>query len=217
MMFLIIGLIYNYQDEIKESYSYSLINIPEFDGRFYIEINDNVPVFDDELKTNISFETYGELDKLGRCTEALANVSIDTMPDEERGSIGSVKPTAWQTVKYDFIDGKYLYNRCHLIGYQLTAENANKKNLITCTRHMNADTMLKFENMVASYIKNTHNHVLYRVVPIFEGNNLLAKGVTIEAYSVEDEGKGISFNIFIYNVEPGVEIDYKTGESKAKE
>ena len=223
LVVLLISLIYNYQDDIKtylnigETYSYTLSSIPEFDGRYYIEINNNIPNFDDELKTTISFETYGELDSLGRCTEAFANVSLDTMPDGERKSIGSIKPTGWQTVKYDFIDGKYLYNRCHLIGYQLTAENANKKNLITCTRHMNADTMLKFENKVASYIKNTGNHVLYRVVPIFDKDNLLAKGVTMEAYSVEDNGEGISFNVFVYNVEPGVEIDYKTGESKLKD
>ena len=157
---------------------------------------------------------YGELDKLGRCTEAHANIGKDLMPTEDRGSIGSVKPTGWHTVKYDIVDGKYLYNRCHLIGFQLTGENANKNNLITCTRYMNTVGMLEFENKVAEYIKETNNHVLYRVTPIYEGNNLLAKGVQMEALSIEDEGKGIKFNVFVYNVQPGIEIDYKTGESK---
>ena len=135
------------------------------------------------------------------------------MPTEKRGNIGQVKPSGWQTVKYDFVDGKYLYNRCHLIGYQLTAENANKKNLITGTRSMNVDGMLPFENMVADYIKETKNHVLYRVTPIFIGDNLVASGVLMEAQSVEDEGEGILFNVFVYNVQPGVAIDYETGES----
>ena len=136
------------------------------------------------------------------------------MPTEKRGSIGSIKPSGWHTVKYDHIDGKYLYNRCHLIGYQLTGENANEKNLITCTRSMNTKGMLQFENMVTKYIKDTGNHVLYRVTPVFEGNNLVATGVEMEAYSVEDNGKGIKFNVFVYNIEDGIIIDYKTGDSK---
>ena len=136
------------------------------------------------------------------------------MPTEKRGSIGSIKPSGWHTVKYDHIDGKYLYNRCHLIGYQLTGENANEKNLITCTRSMNTKGMLQFENMVTKYIKDTGNHVLYRVTPVFEGNNIVATGVEMEAYSVEDNGKGIKFNVFVYNIEDGIIIDYKTGDSK---
>ncbi len=220
--FLAIYFIDYYQEEIVSflktgvSYSYTLNDIPEYDGKDYVIINDNIPDFDDEYKTEVSFEMYSELDYLGRCGEAFANVSLDTMPDGPRGSIGSVKPTGWQTVKYDIVDGKYLYNRCHLIGYQLTAENANKKNLITCTRQMNVGTMLEYENKVANYIKETGNHVLYRVTPIFEGNNLLAKGVQMEGYSVEDEGKGIKYNIFVYNVQNEIEIDYSTGESKLK-
>ncbi len=217
-----IYLIDYYHEEIVSflngnvSYSYTLNDIPEYNGKDYVIINNNIPNFDDEYKTEVSFEMYSELDYLGRCGEAFANVSLDTMPDGPRGIIGSVKPTGWQTIKYDNVDGKYLYNRCHLIGYQLTAENANKKNLITCTRQMNIGTMLEYENKVANYIKETGNHVLYRVTPIFEGNNLLAKGVQMEGYSVEDKGKGIEYNIFIYNVQNGIDIDYKTGESKLK-
>ena len=160
-----------------------------------------------------SFEYYGELDELGRCTVAYASIGKDLMPTEKRGSIGSVKPTGWHTVKYDIVDGKYLYNRCHLIGYQLTAENANKNNLITGTRYLNVDGMLLFENLVADNIKETNNHVLYRVTPIFTGDNLLADGVLLEAESVEDNGEGISYNVFCYNVQPGVKIDYVTGDS----
>lgn len=220
--FIAIYFIDYYQEEIVSflktgvSYSYTLNDIPKYDGKDYVIINDNIPDFEDEYKTEVSFEMYSELDYLGRCGEAFANVSLDTMPDGPRGSIGSVKPTGWQTVKYDIVDGKYLYNRCHLIGYQLTAENANKKNLITCTRQMNVGTMLEYENKVANYIKETGNHVLYRVTPIFEGNNLLAKGVQMEGYSVEDEGRGIEYNIFVYNVQNEIEIDYSTGESKLK-
>ena len=151
---------------------------------------------------------------LGRCGVASANISKDLMPTEKRGSIGMIKPSGWHTIKYDHIDGKYLYNRCHLIGYQLTGENANEKNLITCTRSMNTKGMLQFENMVTKYIKDTGNHVLYRVTPVFEGNNLVATGVEMEAYSVEDNGKGIKFNVFVYNIEDGIIIDYKTGDSK---
>ena len=151
---------------------------------------------------------------LGRCGVASANISKDLMPTEKRGSIGMIKPSGWHTIKYDHIDGKYLYNRCHLIGYQLTGENANEKNLITCTRSMNTKGMLQFENMVTKYIKDTGNHVLYRITPVFEGNNLVATGVEMEAYSVEDNGKGIKFNVFVYNIEDGIIIDYKTGDSK---
>lgn len=221
---------FNYQEEIKsfvysldpskevfaESKSYNLDDIPDYFGEPYVVLNNNEPNFDEKDMITESFEIYNALDKLGRCTEAYANVSIYTMPDEKRGSIGSIKPTGWHTVKYDNIEGKYLYNRCHLIGYQLTGENANEKNLITCTRYMNTKGMLEFENKVAEYVKKTENHVLYRVTPIYEGNNLLASGVQMEAYSVEDKGASIKFNIFVYNVQDGIEIDYSTGESKLK-
>jgi DNA-entry nuclease len=192
----------------------SISEIPEYDGSAYVVINNNEPNFEDISKSGESFEVYSELDSLGRCGEAYASIGKDLMPTESRGSIGSVKPTGWHTVKYDNIDGKYLYNRCHLIGYQLTGENANKNNLITCTRYMNTVGMLEFENKVANYIKSTGNHVLYRVTPIFEDDNLLASGVTMEAYSLEDNGEGVKFNVFVYNVQPGISIDYKTGESK---
>lgn len=188
--------------------------IPEYSGAPYVEINGNVPEFTDGDMTTDSFETYSELDSLGRCGTAYACVGRDLMPTEKRGSIGSIKPSGWHSVKYDFVDGKYLYNRCHLIGYQLTAENANRKNLITGTRYMNTIGMLPFENMVADYVKETDNHVLYRVTPMFEGNNLVASGVKMEALSVEDRGDGISYNVFVYNVQPGVIINYENGDSR---
>ena len=221
--------IYTYQDDINTYIqkiineqpiiipTYALEDIPEYFGQPYVILNNNKPEFEEKDKITESFEIYQALDSLGRCTEAFANVSLYTMPDEKRGSIGSIKPSGWHTVKYDIVEGKYLYNRCHLIGYQLTGENANEKNLITCTRYMNTEGMLEFENKVAEYIKETENHVLYRVTPIYEGNNLLAKGVIMEAYSVEDKGNGIEFNVFVYNVQEGIEIDYATGESKLKE
>ena len=187
--------------------------LPEYSDSPYLIVNNNEPFFTENDMTADSFEYYGELDELGRCTVAYASIGKDLMPTEKRGSIGSVKPTGWHTVKYDIVDGKYLYNRCHLIGYQLTAENANKNNLITGTRYLNVDGMLLFENMVADYIKETNNHVLYRVTPIFTGDNLLADGVLMEAESVEDNGEGISYNVFCYNVQPGVKIDYVTGDS----
>ena len=202
----------NFKDN-KINVSYSLENIPAYNGEAYVYLNDNVPTFTDEEKTLESFEYYSPLDNLGRCGVAFANVSKDTMPTEERESIGQIKPTGWHTVKYDIVSGKYLYNRCHLIGYQLTGENANANNLITCTRYMNATTMLQFETEVASYIEETKNHVLYRVTPYFEGDNLVATGVQMEAYSVEDNGE-LQFNVFVYNVEPGIKIDYATGDSK---
>lgn len=195
----------------------SVSYIPEYSGSPYIAINGNVPFFEDSELTTNSFESYSEQDSLGRCGTAVASVGKDIMPTEDRGSIGSVKPTGWHTVKYDGIDGLYLYNRCHLIGYQLTGENANIQNLITGTRYMNVEGMLPFENMVADYVKETNNHVMYRVTPVFEENNLLASGVVIEAKSVEDDGEGILFNVYCYNVQPGIEIDYATGESSAVE
>ena len=197
--------------------SATLDSIPEFDGETpYVIINENIPFFTEEEIVNESYEQYGELDGLGRCTVCIACVGVDIMPTEERGSIGSVKPSGWQTVKYDFVSGKYLYNRCHLIGYQLTGENANKQNLITGTRFLNIEGMLPFENMIADYVKETENHVMLRVTPIFEGENLLASGVLMEAWSVEDNGEGICFNVYAYNSQPGVIIDYATGNSHAE-
>ena len=180
----------------------------------YAEVNDNVPQFTEEQIKTESFESYSDLDDLGRCGPAIACIGKDIMPTEERGAIGQVKPSGWQMAKYDIVDGKYLYNRCHLIGYQLSGENANEKNLITGTRYMNMEGMLPFENMVAAYIEETDNHVMYRVTPIFTENNLLADGVQMEAFSVEDNGKGISFNVFVYNMQPGIEINYLDGTSK---
>ena len=179
----------------------------------YVTVNNNIPVFSDSDMMTKSFETYGSLDSLGRCTTAFANVGKDTMPTEKRGSIGSVKPTGWHTIKYDCVDGKYLYNRCHLIGYQLTAENANKKNLITGTRYLNVEGMLPFEEQVMRYLDYSDNHVLYRVTPYFKDKELLARGVEMEAYSVEDNGESLCFHVFVYNVQPGIVIDYRTGES----
>lgn len=197
----------------RPSYSDSIKSVPAFSGNAYVVINDNQPEFSEADMTTNAYETYAQLDSLGRCGTAMACVGIEIMPTEERGSIGQVKPSGWQTVKYDFVDGKYLYNRCHLIGYQLTGENANEQNLITGTRYLNVEGMLPFENMVADYVKETGNHVIYRVTPVFEGNNLVAKGVQLEAKSVEDNGDGVCFNVYAYNNQPGVTIDYATGES----
>ncbi len=188
-------------------------DIPDYSGQPYVVLEDNWPDFDAGDLTLEAFETYSELDALGRCGPAYANICLEIMPTEPRGDIGQVKPSGWQTVKYDCVDGKYLYNRCHLIGYQLAGENANRKNLITGTRYMNVEGMLPFENMVDDYVENTGNHVLYRVTPVFEGANLVASGVQLEAFSVEDEGEGVCFNVYVYNVQPGVGIDYATGES----
>ena len=197
--------------------SFNLEEIPEFDeSSSYVIINENNPNFKEEELSRKSFERYSDLDELGRCGVAYANIGKDIMPTEERESIGQIKPTGWRTARYDCVEGKYLYNRCHLIGYQLTAENANEKNLITGTRYMNVEGMLPFENMVADYIKETGNHVLYRVTPIFKESNLVASGVQMEAKSVEDNGQGVQFNVYIYNNQPGIEINYLTGESKLK-
>ena len=192
--------------------SIDLSTIPSYSGSPYVSLNNNTPSFSSSEITTKSYEYYSNLDSLGRCGVVHACVGKDIMPTEERGSIGMVKPTGWHTIKYDCVDGKYLYNRCHLIGYQLTGENANTKNLITGTRYMNVDGMLPFENLVADYVNETGNHVLYRVT-IFKGNNLLANGVQIEAYSVEDSGDGVCFNVFVYNVQPQIRIDYATGDS----
>lgn len=220
---LIIG-IYTYYTDNSSAYvnndditniKYDISDIDKFTGYNYIELNGNIPVFE-EIDTSKSFEEYSELDSLGRAGSAFANIGVDLMPTEKRGSIGMIKPSGWHTIKYDIVDGKYLYNRCHLIGYQLTGENANEKNLITCTRQMNTKGMLDFENKVSDYIKSTSNHVLYRVTPVYKNDNLLATGVIIEAKSVEDNGEGILFNVFVYNIQNGIEIDYKTGESSLK-
>lgn len=188
-------------------------NIPPFDEDAYVVINGNQPEFSEEELTVYLFEKYSPLDALGRCGVAFACVGTELMPTEERGSIGQVKPSGWQTVKYDEVDGKYLYNRCHLIGFQLTGENANTRNLITGTRYMNVEGMLPFENMIADYVKETENHVLYRVTPIFDGNDLVARGVQLEAKSIEDKGKGIRFNVYVYNNQPGIIINYSNGKS----
>lgn len=188
-----------------------------YEGSPYVEVNGNQPDFSEEEMTTDSYEKYSDLDSLGRCGVAEACIGEDLMPVEERKSIGSVKPSGWQLVKYDQVDGKYLYNRCHLIGYQLTAENANEKNLITGTRYLNVEGMLPFENMVADYIKETGNHVMYRVTPVFEGDNLVASGVKMEAESVEDQGRGICYNVFVYNVQPGIDIDYANGNSREED
>jgi len=192
----------------------SLKDIPEYSGEPYVVINGNQPNFSESDFTTTSFEKYSDLDELGRCQVAYANIGKDLMPTEERGSISEVKPSGWENKKYDIVDGKYLYNRCHLIGFQLTGENANKKNLITGTRYLNVTGMLPFENQVADYIKETGNHVLYRVTPIFDDDNLVASGVLMEAESVEDKGEEICFYVYVYNVQPGVTIDYATGDSK---
>lgn len=196
-----------------EAPAFSLSTVAAYSGQAYVAVNGNVPFFADDELTAVSFESYSELDTLGRCGVTCASVGQGLMPTEERGSIGMVKPTGWHTVKYDIVDGKYLYNRCHLIGFRLTGENANTRNLITGTRYLNIDGMLPFENVVADYVKETGNHVMYRVTPIFEGDNLVVSGVLMEGYSVEDKGDGICYCVYAYNVQPGVEIDCATGES----
>lgn len=188
--------------------------LPKYTGRAYVEVNGNKPIFD--TKESNSFEKYSEMDEYGRPCDAIACIGLDIMPREERGPIGMIKPPGWVTIKYNFIDGKYLYNRCHLIGYQISGENSNTKNLITGTRYLNTKGMLPFENRVAKYINRTNNHVLYRVTPIYKGSEKIARGVQIQAYSVEDKGRGISFNVYCFNVQPGVIIDYETGESRAR-
>lgn len=183
------------------------------ENAIYEEVNGNIPEFTEEEITDEAFEHYDELDRLSRCGEAVACIGIETMPTEEREAIGQIKPSGWQISKYDFVDGKYLYNRCHLIGFQLSGENANERNLITGTRYFNVEGMLPFENVVAGYVRETENHVMYRVTPIFEGNNLVASGVKMEAYSVEDNGAGVSFNVYVPNRQPGVIINYSDGSN----
>ena len=196
-------------------YSFSLSDIPAFFGEPFVVLNDNQPEFADKDITTSSYEYYSQLDALGRCGYALACIGGDLMPTDERESISAVKPSGWVQAQYDWVDGESLYNRCHLIGFQLTGENANELNLITGTRFCNVDGMLPFENMVADYVKETDNHVLYRVTPIFSGEELVARGVQMEGLSVEDNGEGICFNVYVYNNQPGVTIDYLTGNSYA--
>ena len=198
-----------------EQSSFDLSQVPAYSGEPYVVVNNNIPFFKDSDLTTEAFEKYSDLDSLGRCGAAYANVCQEIMPTEKRGEIGMIKPTGWQTVKYDWVDGKYLYNRCHLIGYQLSGENANEKNLITGTRYLNVDGMLPFEDLVADYVHETDHHVLYRVTPIFENSNLVASGVLMEARSAEDDD--VLFCVYCYNVQPKVTIDYATGESHASE
>ena len=195
-----------------------LSSIPAYTGSPSVEVDENEPQFTDDDKSRSGFEDYSELDSLGRCGVAFALIGEETMPTEERGKIGSIKPSGWHTVRYDgLVEDDYLYNRCHLIGFQLAGENANPKNLITGTRYMNVEGMLPYEEEVADYVHRTDNHVLYRVTPVFEGENLVASGVQMEAWSVEDDGAGVSFNVYCYNVQPGISIDYATGESSLAE
>ncbi len=206
-----------YKDEIIKGndpiVSYEKSNIPDYTNESYIYIDNNEPNFNKDDMNTTSFENYSELDSLGRCGVAYANLSYELMPTEPRGNISYIKPSGWRISKYDWIEGEYLFNRCHLIAYSLAGENDNVRNLITCTRYLNATTMQDFEIKVANYIRKTRNHVLYRVTPVFEGENLIAKGVQMEAYSIEDNGEGIKFNVFAYNIEPKVRIDYLTGEN----
>ena len=213
LLIFVVGMgLYNwYQTTHMESYT--IEGLPAYSGDLYVVINENQPEFPEEDKTTDAFEQYSDLDILGRCGVAYANLGQELMPTGPRESISSVKPSGWVQGRYDFVDGESLYNRCHLIGFQLVGENANELNLITGTRTMNTQGMLPFENMVADYIDETDNHVLYRVTPVYNGTDLVAQGVQMEAWSVEDDGEGICFNVFCYNVEPGVEIDYATGEN----
>lgn len=192
--------------------AFSFSDVPEYSGSAFVQLNGNQPYFSEENLTTDSYELYGELDGLGRCTTCIACVGEDLMPTQPRGNISEVKPTGWQSVQYDFVDGGSLYNRCHLIGFQLTAEDANENNLITGTRYMNLN-MESYESLIAEYVRDYHAHVLYRVTPVFAGENLLAEGVLLEGMSVEDKGASVCFCAFLYNVQPGVVIDYRTGDS----
>lgn len=197
--------------------TFDISKVPEYKGEPYTTVNNNIPFFTETELTTTSFERFSNLDELGRCGVAYENIGVDLMPTEERGSIGMVKPSGWHTVRYENVDGHYLYNRCHLVGFQLTGENANERNLITGTRYLNINGMLPFENMVADYVQETQNHVLYRVTPIFEEDNLLASGVLMEGYSVEDNGSEICFNVYCYNVQPGIKINYANGDSETED
>lgn len=209
-----VGALFGFRQESPANTGVSLSDIPQFSGMPYYVVNQNQPSFSKQDYVHYSYETYGELDALGRCTAVMASVGRDLMPNTSRENISQVRPTGWKTVQYEFVDGKSLYNRCHLIGFQLSGENANERNLITGTRFMNVDGMLPFENLIADYVKETGNHVLYRVTPIFQSTELVARGVHLEGWSVEDAGLGVCFNVFVYNNQPGVAINYATGESK---
>lgn len=213
LLILVLAVSWFIERNDQPVYSESVQNVPAFSGEPYVVIHDNQPEFTQEDMTTESYEYYSPLDSLGRCGYTMACVGYDLMPTEARESISQVKPTGWVQNQYDFVDGKSLYNRCHLIGFQLTGENANECNLITGTRYMNVDGMLPFENMVADYVKETDNHVLYRVTPVYDGDNLVARGVQMEAWSVEDSGEGICFNVYVYNAQPGVVINYTDGTS----
>ena len=230
IVFILLTLLGNYEklvsrdakwEEISHSnigVSFHLDEIPKFSSLPYVVINENIPFFEESEYTTTAFERYSDLDELGRCGVAYANIGKEIMPTQKREEIGNIKPTGWHTVRYDdLVEGKYLYNRCHLIGYQLSGENANEKNLITGTRYFNVTGMLPFENKVADYVEETNHHVLYRVTPIFKGNNLVASGVQMEAFSVEDKGEGVCFHVYVYNCQPKIEINYLTGESKVAE
>ena len=204
--------------EMAEYIRINMPELPEYNGMIYEVVNENEPLFIDKDASTASFEYYSDLDVIGRCQTCVANIGYDLMPVEERGAIGNIKPSGWIQNKYPgLVEGNYLYNRCHLIGYQLTGENANEKNLITGIRAVNTEGMLPFENMVADYIKETKNHVLYRVTPVFEGNNQLAAGVLMEAKSVEDKGEGITFCVFVFNVQKGIQINYADGSNQLLE
>ena len=219
IIILMLTLSYKSMEQNRSDFETSVaIEIPQYSGKPYVEVNNNVPFFEAEDYQIKSFEEYSELDNLGRCGIAYACLSKELMPTEERGKIGMIKPSGWHTVKYpEQIEDLYLYNRCHLIAWCLTGQNANEKNLITGTRYMNVEAMLPLEEKVANYIDRTNNHVLYRVTPVFDGENLVASGVLMEAYSVEDKGEGIQFCVYCFNVQPGIEIDYLTGESRVAE
>ena len=214
LLVLVLSLLFSGCSELSMTAepSFDLDSIPEYSGKPFVRINDNIPDFSTEDLSTESYEHYGRLDYLGRCTVASANIGPDLLPTEERENISHIKPSGWQIAKYDFIDGRYLYNRCHLIAFQLTGENDNEKNLITGTRYMNTE-MISFEEMVGDYVRETGNHVRYRVTPIYDGENPLASGVQMEAMSVEDNGEAILFNVYFYNVQPGVTIDYETGNN----
>lgn len=207
--------------EIKESKVTNIVgldinNLPEYKGKPYVVINNNEPNFEKSELVTKSFEKYSELDSLKRCGVADSIIGKDLMPTSKRENISSVKPSGWKSIKYNIVEGRNLYNRCHLIGFQLAGENANKRNLITGTRYLNTKGMLPFENMVSDYVKETNHHVRYRVTPIFVGNELVSRGVQIEAISIEDNGKAVKFNVYCFNVQPNIEIDYKTGNSRKK-
>ena len=211
LIFLLSGCAFFYQSSVPEAEPVE----PKSNSTYEV-VNDNQPQFTQDQITDESYEFYSELDELGRCGYTMACIGVDIMPTTERGSIGQVKPSGWHTVKYDCVDGGYLYNRCHLIGYQLTGENANERNLITGTRYLNVEGMLPFEDMVADFVKETEYHVMYRVTPVFEGYELVARGVQMEAWSVEDNGEGVCFNVYVYNQQPGVIINYADGSSSLK-